>query len=382
MMSRKIFLFIALVLLFSCQPAQDRESIKRQISEYKLQIEDLSEKVEDLQRQLDSIPSAGEDGYKVPVEVQQVDQGEFRHYIEVGGIVEAISEAFISPEVSGQIQDILVNEGDNVTKGQLLARINSEIIGSQIKEAENSLEYARVVYEKQKRLWDQKIGSEIQYLDARNRVESLEKGLEILKSQLSMTRITSPVNGIVDEIYQKEGELAIPGAQMMQVVNLDQVYINADVSESYLSSIREGEIVEVVFPAYPEMKFEVPIHRKGNTINPNNRTFVVQLKMSNPDKLLKPNILSRIYINDFSSDTAMVVPASLVKQDLKGNYVYIVDENGGHPLAKKAYVQTGMSYNNKTMVTKGIEPGQKVIVTGYNQVSDGIAVEIQSNDHS
>jgi RND family efflux transporter MFP subunit len=378
----KILFLASLVVLFSCQPSNDRDSIKNKITEYKLQVEELNKKIAELENQLDSIPVSGEEGYRVAVEVNQVDYTEFNHFIEVAGIVEAINEAFISPEVSGQIHKIHVMEGDRVFKGQLLAEINSDITQSQIAEVENSLEYARIVYEKQKRLWDQRIGSEIQYLNAKNNVESLENRLEVLNSQLDMARITSPVNGVVDEIYTKVGELAMPGIQMMQIINLDQVYINADVSERYLSSIRVGEAVEVIFPAYPDLKMEVPIHRKGNVINPNNRTFTVQLKLSNPDKLLKPNILSKIFINDFSSDSALIVPASLIKQDLTGSYVYVVEENEGKLFARKAYIETGLSYANKTMVTQGIQPGQRIIVSGYNQVSDGTVVVVQSSDVS
>ena len=371
-----------LALLVACNQEEDRDSIKKQISDYKFQVEELNKKITELENKLDSIPGAGEEGYRVAVEVQQVDLTTFNHYIEVGGVVEAVSEAFISPEVSGQIQKVYVSEGERVRAGQLLASINSDITKSQIDEVQNSLDYAQVVYEKQKRLWDQGIGSEMQYLSARNNVESLEKRMEILKAQLQMARITSPVDGIVDEIFKKEGELAMPGGQLMQIVNLDQVYINADVAESYLSSIRVGEQVQVAFPAYPELKMEIPIHRKGNVINPDNRTFTVQLKLSNPDKMLKPNILARIFINDFSSDTALTVPASLIKQDLTGSYVYVVDNDGGKMVARKAYIQTGLSYNNSTMVTQGIKPGQRIIVSGYNQVADGTVVEIQSGNVS
>lgn len=380
-MYRTIVFIAALTLLFACQPAEDRESIRKQIAEYKLQIEELNEKVQELEARLDSLPGSGP-GYRVAVEVEQIDPAPFRHYIEVGGVVEAVNEAFISPELSGQISTIRVNEGDRVSKGQLLAEINSDITRSQILEVESSLSYAKVVFEKQKRLWEQRIGSEIQYLNAKNNVETLESRLETLKAQLDMAMIKSPVNGIVDEIFNKEGELAMPGVQMMRIVNLEQVYVNADVSESYLASVKEGEMVQVIFPAYPELKMEADIHRKGNVINPDNRTFTVQLKLSNPDKLLKPNILARIYINDFSSDTALLVPASLVKQDLNGSYVYVVDETASSPVARKAYIQTGYSYNNLTMVTDGIQPGQKIIVTGYNMVADGTVIEIKSTNVS
>jgi RND family efflux transporter MFP subunit len=253
---------------------------------------------------------------------------------------------------------------------------------SQIEELQSSLDYARIVFEKQKRLWDQNIGSEIQYLEAKNNVESLENKLKVLNAQMAMAKITSPVDGVVDDIERKEGEMAMPGMPMMQVVNLDQVYINADVAETYLTSIYAGEQVRVAFPAYPDLELEVPIHRKGNVINPNNRTFTVQLKLANPDKMLKPNILSRIFINDFSSDEALTVPAAVVKQDLIGSYVYVIENNEDKLVARKAYVETGLSYANETMILKGIEPGQKIIINGYNQVSDGTAVVIQSNEVS
>ncbi len=377
-MSRKILYILAISLLFSCQQADDQESIKKKIASYKADIEDLNEKVADLENQLKNMDGA-DNTFRVPVEVLELNQVEFNHYIEVGGVVEAINEASISPETSGQINKIFVNEGDRVRKGQLLVDINSDITKSQIEEVESSLEFARTVYEKQKRLWDQRIGSEIQYLDAKNRVESLEKRLEVLRAQLDMAKITSPVNGIVDNIYMKDGELALPGVPLMLVVNLDQVYINADVSESYLSDVHTGEQVSVTFPAYPELKLDIPIHRKGNVINPNNRTFTVQLKLSNPENMLKPNILSKIYINDYSADSALVVPAELVKQDLKGSYVYVIDNDAGNLVARKAYISTGLSYGNKTMVTTGLLPGEKVIMTGYNQVSDGTIVEIKPN---
>jgi RND family efflux transporter MFP subunit len=381
-MTRNILILVSLTILIACQSDNDRDSIKKQIADYRLQVEELNKKIENLEMLLDSIPSSGEEGYRVAVEVEQVVYTEFKHYIEVGGVVEAISEAHISPEISGQIERIYVSEGQWVSAGQLLAEINSEITRNQISEIESSLDYARIVFEKQKRLWDQRIGSEMQYLNAKNNVESLENRLNTLKAQLGMARITSPVSGVVDEIERKQGELALPGSLLMQIVNLDQVYINAAVSEAYLAAIRVGENVEVFFPAYPGLKLEVPIHRKGNVINPDNRTFIVQLKLSNPDKLLKPNILSKIYINDFTSEEALTVPASIVKQDLIGSYVYVVDDNDGKTIARKAYVQTGLSYSNETMITEGIEPGQLVIVNGYNQVSDGTAVVVQTNEVS
>jgi membrane fusion protein, multidrug efflux system len=197
-----------------------------------------------------------------------------------------------------------------------------------------------------------------------------------------MAIVKSPVAGIVDVISRKVGEMAMPGAQFMQVVNLEEIYINADVSEVYLSQISEGETVKVEFPVYPGMSMEVPIYRKGNIINPNNRTFPIQLKISNPDHKLKPNILAVINIRDFSADSAVVVPSAIVKQDITGSYLYTLQQDGDNWVAKKKYITPGQFYQDQTMVTDGILPGQKVIVEGYNEVSDGTEVYIKPNDAS
>jgi RND family efflux transporter MFP subunit len=306
----------------------------------------------------------------------------FNHYIQVSGTAEAVKEAFISPEMGGQIREIYVKEGDYVEKGRLLAKLNSDITESSIADLESSLALATVVYEKQARLWEKGIGSEIQYLNAKNNKESLAQKLVTLKATQDMAMIKSPVSGIVDVIYRKKGELASPGVQLMQIVNLEEIYINADVSESYLSEVNEGAKVKVEFPVYPDMNLEVPIYRKGNIINPNNRTFTIQLKLNNPDHRLKPNLLSIIHINDFSADSAMVIPSALIKQDITGSYLYTLQQTGGKWIAKKVYVQTGQSYLDKTMVVSGIQPGQQVIVQGYNQVSDGSEVNVKQDNAS
>jgi len=376
---------LAAIIIFmaSCSSNQETEqSIRDQITAYKKEVGDLNGKISDLEKKLLVMNTEGSLIEKVPVEVKSLAFEPFDHYIEVSGTAEAVKEAFISPEVGGQIREIYVNEGDYVEKGRLLAKLNTEVTESSIADMKTSLDLATVVYEKQKRLWEKGIGSEIQYLNAKNNKESLEQKLVTLNAQLDMAMIKSPVSGIVDKIYHKRGELAMPGAQLMQIVNLEELYINADVSEKYLGQVNEGEQVKIEFPVYPDMSFEVPIYRKGNVINPNNRTFAVQLKVKNPDRLLKPNILSVIHINDFSADSAIVVPSALIKQDITGSYLYTMQQIDNKWIARKVYVTTGQSYLDKTMVTNGLQAGQTVIVQGYNLVSDGTEVYVKSNDAS
>lgn len=379
----KKWIFMALVLVIAaCNNTENEESIKQQISQYKKQVNDLNLKIGELEKKLNSIDASDNNAFKVPVEVQDLKYETFEHFIEVSGSAEAVNEANISAEMSGLITNIFVDEGQYVQKGQLLAKLSTEITDNTINEVKGNLNLATVVYEKQKRLWEKGIGSEIQYLNAKNGKESLEKRLETLNAQLDMAMLKAPVSGVVDEIYKKKGELAIPGVPMMVVINLEEIYINADVSESYLAEVKEGDIVDVEFPTYPELKMNAPVYRKGNMIKPSNRTFTIQLRLNNPERLLKPNLLAVIHIKDYSSDSALVVPSIIIKQDMTGSYLYITEAEGNKTVAKKVYVETGMSYGDITMVKNGLKPGQKVIVQGYNQVTDGSEVKLNSSDVS
>lgn len=374
----KKLLAIALIFtLAACNQAPDsEEAIRQKIGEYKKEVNELNNKIFSLEKELEEM--GGDERFSVPVQAKLIDYQQFDHYFEVRGTAEAVNESMISPEISGLIENITVKEGEYVVKDQLLAKLSTEITENNIKEVESQLEYAETVYQKQKRLWDKKIGSEMQYLDARNARDGLLNRLETLESQLEMAYIKSSINGVVDEIDMKVGELAMPGVPLMQVVNLDELFINADVSETYLASVREGEIVDLSFPVYPDIRMEVPVHRVGNVINPGNRTFKMQLRIKNPDKKLKPNILAVMRINDFSTPSAIIVPSNIIKQDAKGQYIYVIDDKEGTPVSRKVYIETGMSYDDQTMVIDGLELGDRVITMGYNQVSDGTPVAIKS----
>jgi RND family efflux transporter MFP subunit len=376
---------LAVIILFlaSCSNQETEKSIKEQITTYRKDVNTLNLKIADLEKKLIAMNSSSGKAEKIPIEVQTLAYEPFSHFIEVSGSAEAVKEAYISPEVGGQIREIYVKEGDYVEKGRLLAKLNTDITESTIADLKSSLALATTVFEKQQRLWNQGIGSEIQFLQAKNNKESLEQKMVTLNAQLEMSYIKSPISGIVDQVYRKNGELAAPGGQLMLVVNLDELYINADVSETYLSKVNEGATVKVTFPVYPDMSMDVPIYRKGNTISPNNRTFDIQLKIKNPEHLLKPNILAVIHIKDFAADSAIVVPSALIKQDITGSYLYIMKEDtGGKWIAKKVYITPGKSYLDKTMVDSGLETGQKIIIQGYNQVSDGSEVYVKTNDAS
>ncbi len=311
------------------------------------------------------------------VEVITVTPQTFEHYFTANGAVEAVNDAFISPETNGQVKKVHVKEGQRVCKGQLLVSLNSDIITSTIAETKSSLELARTIYEKRKGLWDKKIGSEVQYLQAKNSKETLESRLKSLKAQLDMVKITAPISGIVDKVYLKEGELAAPGMQLIQLVNLKKVYINADVAENFLTKVKKGDNVTVSFPSYEGLEMDTVIHRIGNVVKIQNRTFLVQLLLDNEEEKLKPNVLAYIKMKDYATDNAMLVPSIIIKNDLEGQYLYVAETDKGKTTAKKIHVTTGMSSAGKTMVTKGLKPGQKVIVKGYNLVKNGMEIKIE-----
>lgn len=375
---KKLVLLLSVIALVSCDKGNQREQIEKKIDEKKKEVREIEKEIGELEDKLASLPGDGGEKYQLPVKIKVVKPETFNHYITVNGSVEAVNSAYISPEQGGQIKKIHVKEGQRVGKGQLLVTLNTSVTRNTIKEVETQLELAKKLYEKQKNLWEQNIGSEVQFLQAKTNKESLENKLKTLKSQLAMSLIHAPFSGIIEEIPMKEGELASPGMRVVQIVNLSKIKIEADVSEKYITKVDEGDKVKVSFSSYEDLELEVPIVRKGNTIEPDNRTFKIEVQFKNPDNKIKPNMMSTITINDYTTDSALIVPAIIVKQDFNGNYLYhVVEDEQGHNVAKKAYVKTGRSYNDETVINEGIKPGFKVVTSGYNLVSNGSYVNIK-----
>ena len=361
------------------QPDDDTERIRNQIEEYAGEINRLTQEKRALQQTLrDRGESTGRNDL-VPVKVSELAPADFVDYIRVSATVEAVNTATISPETSGHITKIYADKGEAVERGQVLARLSTDVIQGNIEEVKTSLELAETVYQRQKRLWDQQIGSEMQYLEAKNQVERLGKNLETLQSQLDMAVLKAPFDGFVDEHFIKEGELASPGTPVMQVINLDELYINADVSESYLPYVVEGREVILRFPAWPEAEIKAPVHRVGHVINPENRSFRMQLRIPNDDGRYKPNMMANVSVQASVIHDTMVVPSMLIGYDTQGHYVYIAKEGpDGTPLAQKAYIERGRDGEGKTQVKDGLAAGDLLIVQGHRQVASGEGVHIRS----
>ena len=377
-MKKYVFLAVTFLLLAGCTH-KNKSEIEQQIIAYQKQVAVINKKIIALQEKLDQINRGKKlhAGKKVTVNVIKIVPTMFHHYFDASAEIESIHEAYISPEISGQVEKILVNEGDHVNKGQLLAVLNSDVMQDNIRELKVSLELASYTYQKQKSLWQKHIGSEIQYLEAKTKYESLRNKLATLQTQYKRSFIKSPISGYVDAIDTKTGEIAIPGKRMFHVVNLNKLYVNAQISEAYLPIIHENDPVDVRFPAFPSIVLHKKVYRIGKVINKQSRTFKIQLKINNPRQLLKPNLLAIIRIKDYTNPHALVVPTFVLRQDIQGYYLYVATTENGMPVARKKYVKIGKTFNQKTEITHGLQAGDTVITQGYNNVSNGTLLNIQ-----
>jgi RND family efflux transporter MFP subunit len=365
-----VSLLFVIGLLFSACSSNSTDDKKAELIAKKQELAQIKVEIKSLQDELEKVdPVITNEG--TAVSIINLNPGFFSHSFEVNANLEAVNSAMVSPEMAGQVSKILVREGEHVAKGQLLAQLNTRVLESSMKEVKIGLELATKIYERQQKLWDQKIGSEIDYLTAKNGKESLEAKLNTLKSQLELSNISSPISGIVDKISLKVGEMAMPGMSMMNIVNLDEFYLKAEVAEAHLLSLKVGDPVDVYFPSFPEMNKKAKIYRIGQVINPENRSFLAELKLKNKDGFLKPNMLALTRFVDFQKNDALVVPTEIIKNDFKGAYLYRAIQKGDSYYAKKVYVKTGYSMNGQTFISEGLSVGDKIIIEGYDKIVDG-----------
>ncbi len=373
---KKIAGFILMVVLVSCADQTGKQELESRIAEKNKELSSLKKEIKNLEQKMEKDFGSTAVDKKIPVGIKVMDYEPFNHYLQTNGETEAKEEAYISPESNGRIDKIFVEEGDNVNKGQLLAQLNTAVIRNNIEEMKTNLELADTMYKKQKKLWDQNIGSQTQYLQAKNRKESLEKRLQTLRSQLAMAQVRAPFNGTIVNIMQKEGEMGSPAARLMHLVDLSNLLIETAISEEYLAKIQKGDPAIVTFPAFPSYKKSLPVTRIGDYIDKETRTFEIEFRLKNPDHKIKPNLIAEVKINDFRNDSAFVVPAIIVKEDMKGDYLFRAVTKKNDIVAEKIYVTTGKSYNDETMIVKGLSKNDSVIIAGFNRVSNGIEVTI------
>jgi len=376
----KNILALALLIGFaSCSTngGDDLESKKALLSDKKAELQALEQEINLLSKEIKDLEPVRKKP-ATPVEVLEINPKDFTRFVEIQGRVEADDFVNVSSEIGGRITSLLVEEGDYVRKGQLLATTDLETVEKQIAEIETQLELANTVYERQKRLWDQNIGSEIQYLEAKTRMEGLEKSLETLESQISKKNIYAPIGGYVDREFLQEGETASPGMPIIQILNTAEIKVTADIQENFLSAIEKGDSVTVRFPAL-NLSIDETVTQLGRTIDLNNRTFEIQIKTSSRSGQLKPNLLAVIRFKDFQAEDIISVPLDAIHEEVNGNkFVYIVNEESGRFTAKKSYVELGESNVNEVIIASGVRNGDRLITKGSKGISQGELVRINS----
>lgn len=354
----------------------DLASLKSLLAEKKSQVSSLQKEIDSIVAKMEVLDPAMNRKKTQRVTVLPVNDTVFSEFITVQGLLEADETVNINAESGGRLMKLNIDEGDYVKKGDLVALIDLEQLTKQKAEVEISYELAKDVYERQKRLWDQNIGSEMQYLQARNDMKRLEKSLETLEYQQSKGDIYAPISGVVDEVNIREGELVSPGAPIAVILDIRQLIATADVPENYLGSVNFGDEVTVRFPSL-DAETKGRISLIGSKIDKANRTFKIEVRVGRFTKNLKPNMLTEIKLNTSTVKDMITIPINLIQQEINGKeYLMIVDQSSGEPKAKKAYITKGQTNDLRAIITKGLIPGDEVIKIGGRTVSDGTPVEI------
>jgi len=365
MKTKGLIFVLAIILMAAC--GGDKQSELNQLIK---QRDGLNKKIADLQIELANDSSIVKELEGKLVGFKSLEPSTFRHFIEVQGKLDGDENVAVYAEAMGNIKAVYVKAGEKVNKGQVLAQINDDAVREQLKSLETNMDFVTELYNKQKNLWDQKIGSEVQYLDAKNRKESLESQISSLKKQLDMMKIKAPINGTVEDVTLKVGQMAVPQFPAFRMVNFSELKITAEVSESYSAKVHKGDLVLVYLPDI-ETDIKAQVDFCSKYINPINRTFLVEAHFASQHTGLKANMVAVMKINDYTAQEAIVLPINYVKTDQQGSYVMLAIEKEGKYLVSKKYFVPGISYNGMIEVKSGLEKGQKLITAGFLNVEDG-----------
>ena len=375
-MKKIAILTILSFVLFACGNKENNQSIESLIETKNIKA--LNEKKTALQAEIAKI-EAGLATLDVKKEealvtVATIKDTIFNHYLDIQGSVDTKENILIQPEFSGTLTSLTVKAGDRVSKGQILGRVDDAGMSQQLASAENQYSLAKTTFDRQKNLWDKKIGSEIQFLQAQTQMISAQKTVAQIKAQLSKTVIRAPFTGTIDEVFVEKGQVVSPSAQgLMRIVNLANMYVATTVPESYIGKLKMGDLVDVYLTSLGKT-YKGKVRQVGNFINPNNRSFGIEVSLPNPDNLLRPNQVAKLKITDYTNKNAIVVPTGVIQKDGSGsNYVYVVQEsNGKTGTAKKVIVEIGKSSDNVTEIISGLSANDIIVVEGVNSISNGM----------
>ncbi len=389
-MKQTIYSLIAVILLASCGgssnnsvesviASQDLEAIRAKQAEVSQQQKALEKEL----RTLDSVIAQLDDSAKLPlVTTLMAEPQKFDHYLELQGDVMTKQNVLIYPEMAGTLYRVYVKKGQKVAKGQLLASIDDGGLSSQLAQMRTQAELAKTTFERQKRLWEQNIGSEIQYLQAKTSYESQENVVKQMESQVAKSSIRAPFSGIIDDVIKDQGTVVAPGqgSEVFRIVNLSNMYIEVEVPESHLPNVTPGKDVRVYFPVLGD-SVRTKIRQTGNFIDPSNRSFTAESPVPINGGKIKPNLTARVMINDYTNENAILIPQSIVSENAAGEqYVYLVDADSitSDPIAKKVVITTGKTQGDLVEVLSGVNAGDGLIDEGARSVKEGQKVKIKN----
>lgn len=390
-MKKTIYITLTAIVLASCGGSSSKSLEKvitgKDIEAMRAKHLEISAEKKALELQLKSLDSAIallDDSAKLPlVTTIEAKLQKFDHYLELQGDVMTKQNVLIYPEMSGTLNKVYVKEGQKVSKGQLLATIDDGGLSSQLAQLKTQAELSKTTFERQKRLWEQNIGSEIQYLQAKTNYEAQQNAVKQMESQVAKSSIRAPFTGIIDDVIKDEGTVVSPGpgSEIFRIVNLSNMYIEVEVPESHLPNVTPGKDVKVYFPVLGD-SVATKIRQTGNFINPGNRSFTAEIPVPSHDGKIKPNLTARVMINDYTNDSAILIPQSILSENANGEqYVFLVDADSikNDPVAKKVVIKTGKTQGDFVEVLSGIDDGDAIIDEGARSVKEGQKVKIKNS---
>jgi RND family efflux transporter MFP subunit len=381
---RPLAVFIAMIFLVSCGESRKDKAAgltdkKIALEALKKQQSDISEKIVKLEGEISKEdPSVAAEKVKL-VGVTELVKQDFAHYIDLQGKLTTENMYYVSPRgMGGQVRAVYVKQGDYVKKGQLVLKLEDAVIRQNIKQLESQLAFAKDIYARQKNLWDEGIGTEVQFLSARNNVESLEKQISVVREQAGTSNVYAEVSGIIENVNIRVGE-TFTGSPMagITIVNPSALKAVVDVPENYISKIRKGMPVVIDVPDIGQ-KFNSQVSLISETINMNTRSFIAESKMPATSQL-KPNQLAVVRILDHQSKNAVVVPVETVQSDDKGKYVFVMKEENGKKVARKMSVTIGEFYDELIEIRSGLTGGENLVTRGFQGLYEGQLIDLVTN---
>ena len=370
-MKTLVSIIVAALLLTACNSDQLAKK-KKELEGLKSGLTATQEKIKKLEEEIAKLDTSAKVDKVSEVTTMALAPSIFKTYIEIQGRVDADENVSLSSQMGGMVTKINVKVGQEVSKGQVLAETDASAIYQQISDLQTNLDLSKQVFQKQQNLWNQKIGTDIQFLQAKTTKESLEKKMSLMQEQLRMSKIISPISGTVDAVNIKLAQTIMPGMNAINVVNFSNLKVKADVAESYSQRVKTGNTVLIYFPDIND-SLSSKVNYASRAINPLTRTFGVEVLLAN-NKNYHPNMVAKIKINDYQSNKPeMIVPIRYIQKSNNENFV-LVEENG---VAVKKVITIGKEYNGYAQIISGLIEGDQLIIEGYDLINEGDKITVK-----